>query len=103
MKKTDFKLILFVLLIVVGYTTLSFKTNEQNIQNDTEYVDFGNEFCEGWRNGFSAGFCHNKGIGCLPPPPPICPPPNPLNNEYYDCYQCGYNRGFAAGLRDVRR
>lgn len=53
-------------------------------------------YCEGWDDGYEAGYCHEI-EGCIPPIPPICPIPQPDCNEGY---KCGYNRGFAKALKD---
>jgi len=54
-----------------------------------------NEFSVGYKNGFKAGYCYNKGVGCIAPIPPIPPIPN-LNESLYN-FQDGYNRGFIDG------
>lgn len=54
------------------------------------------KFSNGFRNGYKEGYCHNQGIGCLPPNPPIAPIPNV--NESINSYQDGYNKGFEQGL-----
>lgn len=52
-------------------------------------------FCEGWSDGYKAGYCYQQ-YGCIPPIVPICPIPNIGEDSYQD----GYNRGFLAGLND---
>src|SRR5690554_5592908 len=54
------------------------------------------KFSNGFINGYKEGYCHNQGIGCLSPNPPIAPIPNV--NESINSYQDGYNRGFEQGL-----
>jgi len=58
-----------------------------------------NQFSLGYKNGFKAGYCYNKGVGCIAPIPPIPPIPN-LNESLYN-FQDGYNRGFIDGRGDV--
>ena len=53
------------------------------------------EYCEGWDDGYEAGYCYNRGIGCIAPIPPICPVPKVGETEY----KHGYNRGFVKGRR----
>jgi len=54
------------------------------------------KFTNGFRDGYKEGYCHNQGIGCLSPNPPIAP--NPKIGESLNSYQDGYNRGFEQGL-----
>jgi hypothetical protein len=58
-----------------------------------------NNFSLGYNNGFKAGYCYNKGVGCIAPIPPITPIPN-LNESLYN-FQDGYNRGFIDGRGDA--
>lgn len=60
-------------------------------------IAFGSAFCEGWHDGYVAGYCYQK-FACIPPIVPICPIPR--IGEY--TYIHGYNRGFLAGL-GIRR
>lgn len=52
------------------------------------------DFCDGWHDGYIAGYCHGD-YGCLEPLVPLCP----LRDLGEDTYQDGYNRGFLAGHR----
>lgn len=52
----------------------------------------------GFQIGYKNGYCYNKGIGCLPPIPPITPIPRIGEDSY--SYQDGYNRGFETGLNN---
>ena len=54
-------------------------------------------FCEGWHDGYIAGYCYRK-VSCIPPIVPICPIPRIGEDTYMD----GYNRGFLAGLNAQR-
>jgi len=54
------------------------------------------KFVNGFNNGYKKGFCHDKGVGCLEPIPPIAP--NPKIGESSNNYNDGYNRGFQLGL-----
>lgn len=53
-------------------------------------------FDRGFQNGYKKGYCHDQGVGCMPPIPPIAP--IPTVGENMDSYQDGYNRGFEMGL-----
>lgn len=53
-------------------------------------------FSNGFKDGYKKGFCHNQGVSCIPPNPPIAP--IPTVNESNNSYQDGYNRGFETGL-----
>lgn len=58
-------------------------------------------FCDGWSDGFQAGYCSEDEY-CMGVPRyeiPICPRPN---SKYEDSYIGGYNRAFQAGLRKKR-
>jgi uncharacterized protein YkvS len=54
-----------------------------------------NQFSLGYNNGFKAGYCYNKGVGCISPLPPVPPVPN-YPESFYN-FQDGYNRGFIDG------
>jgi hypothetical protein len=54
-----------------------------------------NQFSLGYNNGFKAGYCYNKGGGCISPLPPVPPVPN-YPESFYN-FQDGYNRGFIDG------
>ena len=58
---------------------------------------WGSAFCEGWHDGYIAGYCYQK-FGCLQPLVPLCPLPRIGENTYMH----GYNRGFLAGLNAQR-
>jgi hypothetical protein len=58
-----------------------------------------NQFSIGYKNGFKAGYCYNKGVGCISPIPPI--PPLPNINESWSNFQDGYNRGFIDGRSEA--
>ena len=53
-------------------------------------------FSKGYDVGFKKGYCHSRGIGCLPPTTPMAP--LPILRERFDSYSDGYNRGFVDGL-----
>ena len=53
-------------------------------------------FSNGFSDGYKKGYCHNQGVGCISPIPPISPIPKV--NENMNSYQDGYNRGFEEGL-----
>ncbi|MGA2091777.1 MAG: hypothetical protein ABSH16_00010 [Sedimentisphaerales bacterium] len=55
-------------------------------------------FCEGWENGWKAGYCYGDTY-CMAPLAPLCPLPR-LGE---DSYQGGYNRGFIAGINEAER
>ena len=52
-------------------------------------------YCEGFEEGYEAGYCYEV-YGCIAPVPPVCPIPEPGFGTYKD----GYNRGFKTGLKD---
>lgn len=54
-----------------------------------------NGFCQGWDNGYVAGWCYGD-VYCIEPIVPICPIQRINENGYLD----GYNRGFLAGMTD---
>jgi len=54
-------------------------------------------FCDGWEEGYIAGFC-NKRTNCSEPLTPVCPAPLPGKDTYKD----GYDLGFPAGLNAWR-
>lgn len=54
-------------------------------------------YCQGWADGYKAGYCYGK-FACLPPLVPLCPLPRLGESTYMD----GYNRGFLAGLNARR-
>ena len=51
---------------------------------------------KGFINGFKKGYCHDQGVGCQPPIPPVAPIPKV--EESSSNYTHGYNRGFQKGL-----
>jgi hypothetical protein len=51
-------------------------------------------FCEGFEDGYKAGWCYQESY-CLEPLSPLCPLPK-LGE---DGYQDGYNRGFVTGIQ----
>lgn len=53
-------------------------------------------YTEGFNNGYKKGYCHDQGVGCIEPIPPIAPIPKV--GESLDNYTDGYNRGFQMGL-----
>jgi len=53
-------------------------------------------YCDGWKEGYVAGWCYKDAYGCIEPEPPICPPPK-INQE---TFKDGYNRGFLKGKKD---
>lgn len=58
---------------------------------------FASAFCEGWQEGYVAGYCYRK-YTCLEPLVPLCPLPKLGETTYQD----GYNRGFLEGLNAKR-
>jgi hypothetical protein len=54
-------------------------------------------FCDGWANGYVAGWMYAK-PNSYKPFIPFCPFPEPGKDSYQD----GYNRGFVQGLSDNR-
>jgi hypothetical protein len=71
--------------LLLFYTLFSFHTN------------YGG-FCEGFKDGWKAGYCYQQ-YGCVAPYPPYCPV-----REYgeKDIYVDGYNKGFILGLYSSR-
>ena len=55
---------------------------------------FADDFCDGWHDGYIAGWCQGQ-FQCMEPMVPMCPMPG-IDEE---TYQDGYNRGFLAGHR----
>lgn len=53
------------------------------------------KYSNGFNDGYKKGYCHDKGIGCMEPIPPIAP--IPIIGEDINSYQDGYNRGFKIG------
>lgn len=54
------------------------------------------EFCQGWNAGYPEGYCYQV-QGCVAPPAPVCPLPEPGFEKYKD----GYNAGFVRGRKDA--
>lgn len=62
-------------------------------------LSFGSgNFCDGWKDGFEAGYCYPKS-DCFTPLTPTCP--TQRSGEY--SYKHGYNRGFLAGKKRAGR
>src|SRR5690554_5502932 len=57
-------------------------------------------YTNGFNTGYKKGYCHDQGVGCLDPIPPIAPIPK--TGESFESYSDGYNRGFQMGL-DARK
>lgn len=55
------------------------------------------KYNSGFNDGYKKGYCHDKGIGCIEPIPPVAPVPG--IGEDLNSYQDGYNRGFKMGLQ----
>lgn len=55
-------------------------------------------FSKGFEVGYKQGWCYDKGVGCLPPIPPIAPIPK--IGENINSYDDGYRRGFTMGQQD---
>ncbi len=53
------------------------------------------KYNNGFNDGYKKGYCHDKGISCIEPIPPIAP--IPAIGEDLNSYQDGYNRGFKMG------
>lgn len=51
-------------------------------------------FCDGWEEGYKAGWCFEI-VNCIEPVVPVCPVPEVFENTYKD----GYNRGFTEGKK----
>jgi hypothetical protein len=56
-----------------------------------------NTFCDGWEEGYKAGYCY-KHANCSEPLVPVCPAPFSGKDTYKD----GYDLGFPAGLNAWR-
>ena len=54
-------------------------------------------FCQGWNAGYPEGYCYQV-YGCVAPPTPVCPVPQPGFDQYKD----GYNAGFVRGRKDAK-
>lgn len=66
------------------------------------YIGFSQtNYNKGFEDGYKEGWCYGKGIGCIPPIPPISRIPR--IGEDFENYQDGYNRGFQEGLDDGRK
>lgn len=52
-------------------------------------------FCDGWKEGYKAGWCFEI-VNCIDPVVPTCPIPEINEKTYKD----GYNRGFLKGKED---
>ena len=50
-------------------------------------------FCQGYKNGYFAGYCYKQQF-CMKPMAPMCPFPG----FGEDTYSEGYNRGFLDGM-----
>ena len=53
-------------------------------------------YCDGWKEGYVAGWCYKDEYGCIEPEPPICP----LAKINQETFKDGYNRGFLKGKKD---
>lgn len=61
-------------------------------------VTFGQSmYINGFNSGYKKGYCHDQGIGCIEPIPPIAPIPK--IGESSENFHDGYNRGFEMGLQ----
>jgi hypothetical protein len=58
------------------------------------YENSYSSYCDGWADGYVAGYCYEV-YGCVSPVVPVCPVPRANESGYKD----GYNRGFSAGNR----
>ncbi|MFJ1263085.1 outer membrane beta-barrel protein [Capnocytophaga canis] len=58
-------------------------------------------FQKGFKVGYKEGWCYDKGVGCIPPIPPIAPIPR--IGEDMNNYQDGYRRGFTMGQQDGKK
>ena len=54
-------------------------------------------FCDGWEEGYKAGYCYKR-ANCSEPLVPVCTPGSPGKDTYKD----GYDLGFPAGLNAWR-
>lgn len=86
------KLILFSLLsiLLVDY--------HAECKNATITTEIQSAYCDGWADGYVAGYCYNESNGCIKPMVPMCPMAEIGKNTYQD----GYNRGFLRGMADGR-
>ena len=77
-------------------------TNAQGVIIECEYdrydiVDeIATPFNEGWEDGYKAGWCFERPLGCFEPFVPFAPFPK-LGQ---DAYEDGYHRGFLQALKD---
>lgn len=53
-------------------------------------------FCNGFADGYKAGWCYKQGMGCVAPIKNCAV--RPVGVEY--TYKGGYQTGFATGLKD---
>lgn len=58
-------------------------------------------FAKGFEVGYKEGWCYDRGVGCIPPIPPIAPIPK--IGEDMNSYQDGYRRGFTMGQQDAKK
>jgi len=68
---------------------------------NSQFVFAQTEFVKGFNAGYKEGYCHDRGIGCIPPIPPIAPLPTVYENQ--NSYVDGYNRGFKMGLEERKK
>ena len=55
------------------------------------------DFCQGWSNGYCAGWKYVKGQFSVCPVTPVCP----LSSAGCNTYSCGYGEGFNRGMNDA--
>jgi len=70
-----------MLLLAVLFTVSSFTPNTQT------------SYCDGFKEGYSEGYCFEIEI-CNPPIPPLCPIPDIGRTTYKDGYNKGFNLGY---------
>lgn len=74
-------------------------TDRGEIEKEYRMVQYGDDFCEGWEDGYCEGYKYVKGDYAICPITPICP----MKRIGEDSYRDGYNRGFIAGMRAAQR
>jgi hypothetical protein len=53
-------------------------------------------YCNGWREGWVAGWCYGRGDWCYPPMTPTCP----SDPTYRSTWEDGFGDGFERGRKD---
>jgi len=84
-----------ILLVVSTMLTSNSFTKVIDFDSVTESSKIQDNYCDGWEDGYKAGWCYEV-VGCVDPIVPVCPVPTVNCNSGY---KCGYNRGFKAGMK----